>query len=261
MSKTSLAVGQRAGHGRVSGGARMSAYQGTETKEELLGRLREHRRLDQIVQGTYWRGGRGCSVGCCTHDPHGGHDQFPARWGIPEHLARLIDGIFERLSEKEAIEWPERIMAAIPVGADLSLVWSRFAVWLLADGEYGVLRHAPDANTSKAIRQVVKCYKRRIQGDEPARDEWGDACVAATVAAADSDGNTYLGAVAARATAEASGVITCVSPAAVISVTTASAAAYHTERYAAAYNTERYAAAQADELARLCAQAPIAEVA
>jgi hypothetical protein len=105
-------------------------------KKATLKQLRHHRMLDQIVQGMYWEGngdGRGCAVGCLTHDPNGGHDQFPERWGVPVQLAYLMDQIFEALPKDEAVEWPVRIMSAIPVGRDLSRVYDRFCVWMLRD--------------------------------------------------------------------------------------------------------------------------------
>ena len=74
-----------------------------ELKRLTLEQLDEHRQLDQIVQGTYWRSedgeelAKGSAVGCLTHDPSGGHDKFPARWGIPVQMAYLMDAIFEAL--------------------------------------------------------------------------------------------------------------------------------------------------------------------
>ncbi|MBU9944795.1 MAG: hypothetical protein KTQ12_09200 [Dermatophilaceae bacterium] len=88
-------------------------------KAQVLAELAAHREADQIVQGDYWTDGRGCAVGRLTHDPDGGHDQYPVRWGIPEQLACLEDRVFEGLPESEARLWPERVMAAIPVGVDL----------------------------------------------------------------------------------------------------------------------------------------------
>jgi hypothetical protein len=88
-------------------------------KAQVLAELAAHREADQIVQGDYWTDGRGCAVGRLTHDPDGGHDQYPIRWGIPKQLACLEDRVFEGLPESEARLWPERVMAAIPVGVDL----------------------------------------------------------------------------------------------------------------------------------------------
>jgi hypothetical protein len=88
-------------------------------KAAVLTELAAHREADQITQGRYWEDGKGCAVGCLTHDPNGGHDQYPSRWGIPEWLAHLEDRVFEGLPAADAKRWPERFMAAIPVGVQI----------------------------------------------------------------------------------------------------------------------------------------------
>ena len=89
-------------------------------KAQVLAELAAHREADQIVQGDYWSDGKGCAVGCLTHDPTGGHDQYPIRWGIPEWFAHLEDRVFEGLDPDEARLWPERVMASIPVGVEIA---------------------------------------------------------------------------------------------------------------------------------------------
>ena len=97
-------------------------------KAAVLAQMADHRAAERLVTGTYWDWtiGRGCAVGCLTHDPDGGHAQYPVRWGIPEELAWIEDAIFENLSLEDALAWPERFLAAIEPGADLSGV---HAVW------------------------------------------------------------------------------------------------------------------------------------
>jgi hypothetical protein len=148
-------------------------------KKATLKQLRLHRQLDQIVQGTYWEGngeGKGCAVGCLTHDPHGGHSQFPDRWGIPVQLAYLIDHIFESLAVEESKDWPVRFMSAIPVGKDLSRVWDRFCVWMLKD-------LVPIAGENIVVlEQMILLFERAIAGDEPNDTEWTWAAWAAWAA-------------------------------------------------------------------------------
>lgn len=149
-------------------------------KAATIAEMRAHRDADRIVQGRYWDGGRGCAVGCLTHDPDGGHDQYPLRWGIPESLAWLEDAIFERLTAEEAREWPLAFLEAIPVGADLSGVADRFKLWLLTDS--GLLdRSRPDV--AAAIDRVADLLSRRIAGTEPGPEEWSAAESAAWSAA------------------------------------------------------------------------------
>jgi len=101
----------------------MRAYHGDPTlKAALLAQMADHRAAERLIKGTYWDWtiGRGCAVGCLTHDPDGGHEEYPVRWGIPEELAWLEDSIFESLPLEDALAWPERFLAAIEPGADLS---------------------------------------------------------------------------------------------------------------------------------------------
>ena len=102
-------------------------------KETYLNRVRAHRAADQIVKGQYWEGGKGCAVGCTIHGSE--HSRYEDELGVPRILARLEDIIFERLPNAVAMEWPARFLEASPVGAELSMVSPRFAVWLLGDAE------------------------------------------------------------------------------------------------------------------------------
>ena len=49
----------------------------------------------------------------------GKHEDYETELGIPVELAWLEDRIFEALPNGESLMWPERFLAAIPVGVDL----------------------------------------------------------------------------------------------------------------------------------------------
>jgi len=109
----------------------MRAYHGDPAlKAKVLAQMADHRAAERLIKGTYWDWtiGRGCAVGCLTHDPDGGHAEYPVRWGIPEELAGLEDSIFEHLPLEDALGWPERFLAAIEPGVDLSGVDAAFAL-------------------------------------------------------------------------------------------------------------------------------------
>lgn len=145
-----------------------------ELKDHYLQRVRAHAAADRLIQGTGWENGRGCAVGCTLESYD--HSRYPVELGIPRVLAHLEDRLFERLPKSEAMTWPERFLSVIQPGADLSMVWPRFAVWLL-DVELAKWRtFASDA--------VVRLYNRRIAGDEPSDQEWYQARAAADAAAA-----------------------------------------------------------------------------
>ena len=130
-----------------------------------MNRVRAHREADELIHGTYWEDGKGCAVGCTIHGRN--HAAYEAELGIPEVLAWLEDGIFEGLENGRAKAWPEEFLEAVQVGADLSMVWPRFAHWLLVDPEHGVIRHTKTDRTRKAIEDVAALYQRWISGEKP----------------------------------------------------------------------------------------------
>ena len=151
-------------------------------KETYLARVRAHREADQIIQSYgYWNEGKGCAVGCTLHSDN--HAAYETELGIPQVLARLEDGIFEGVSVERSKSWPEDFLAAIPVGADLSLVWPKFAIWLLTDPDHGVIRFS---KTPQVVEKVAILYSRLIAGDQPTHAEWSAAYAAAAYAAADA---------------------------------------------------------------------------
>ncbi len=135
------------------------------TKRKYLRRVRAHRAADELVQGVgYEKRGdgtvRGCAIGCSL-DAYD-HSRFPVELGIPVEIAYLEDRLFERLPKKLALAWPERVLAAIPVGADLAGVWPRYLVWELRRG----------GNPGPHAEAVARLYERRANGDDPTAAEW-----------------------------------------------------------------------------------------
>jgi hypothetical protein len=160
-------------------------------KAKYLKRVRAHQKADRLVQGTGAEGAgenfRGCAVGCTleVYD----HSRYPIELGIPQELARLEDRIFEGLPVDAAMKWPAQFLSVITPGADLTMVWPRFSLWLLETelGKY------PTSEPATAL------YRRWIAGNKPGVEEWrsaADAAYAADAAAADA-------AYAARAAADA----------------------------------------------------------
>ena len=175
----------------------MLAYHSDATlKREMLAELAEHRKLDQLVKGTYGKGSngdfRGCAVGCSIHSlnrkrgtkyAYGDHEAYEAGFGIPRQLAYLEDRIFENLTVDFG-KWPERFMRAITPGADLSLVAPKFMLWLLVDSKDGVVRFAGKRkDLEAAIERVAELYRRALKGEIIAPTEWNAASYAASHAA------------------------------------------------------------------------------
>ena len=182
----------------------MKAFNGDQKlKEGLVREVNAHRLADRLIHGTYGADKtpdkfKGCAVGCSIHsynklanknlrtNNHGAYEEF----GIPRILAKIEDGIFEGLSRKDAQEWPVLFMNAVPVGADLSGVWAKFAQWLLTDSVHGVIRYAKTDEQKKAIQRVSDLYAK---GKKATKEEFKKAARACRTAAA------YVAAAAAAA--------------------------------------------------------------
>jgi hypothetical protein len=164
----------------------MLAYHNDQAiKDKYLARVRAHRLADELVQGIgFERNGktRGCAIGC-TLDAYD-HARYPIELGIPLEIAYLEDRLFELQTPEAALEWPERVLAAIKPGADLSRVWAHWAVWMLTDEAHGVLRFTVGyADARAAVQSVAALWSRVARGESVDRGEFDKAARAAADAA------------------------------------------------------------------------------
>ena len=122
-------------------------------KAKYQKRLADHRAAEQLIQGTGFEDGKGCAVGC-TLDAYD-HSRYPIELGLPEWLAWLEDCIFEGLPAKEAEQFAEDFLAAIPVGADVQHV----------RGQLATLRHERDLHRLESNTEPYAAEVRAaIQG-------------------------------------------------------------------------------------------------
>ena len=133
-------------------------------KAKYLARLRAHERADEIIHDIGWENGKGCAIGCTLNKYD--HEAYETELGVPESIARLEDVLFEGQSNGAAQTFPRRLLAAIPVGADLSMVTPRFVYWLLVDPQHGVIRFA-NGDGILAIQRVAALYQHWIDTTQP----------------------------------------------------------------------------------------------
>lgn len=148
-----------------------------EVKAEYLARVKAHQKADEIVKGQYWKGGKGCAVGCTIHGSS--HAKYETELGIPMTLAYLEDRIFENLPNDKAKKWPLKFLNAVKPGADLSLVTAKFMVWLLEDEVSQHFDAVKFPDVAKVSAKVIELYKKKIAGEKVSDAEWQEAARAA----------------------------------------------------------------------------------
>jgi hypothetical protein len=153
-------------------------------KAYYLEQVRRHRQADELIRGTGWDGHRGCAIGCTLETYN--HSLYPALLGVPEKIAWLEDWLFENLPSGH-LEWPERFLAAIPEGADLSTVFARWSVRLLDRGldRIGLGDEPWQVTCREAVRRIQDLHR-----DNPLQDraaDWSAAESAARSAAESAD--------------------------------------------------------------------------
>ena len=139
-------------------------------KAFTIERLREHQRLDQIIQGMYSDGkGRGCHLWCLVHEdaPHRSVERL---LGIEQSVGHWLEAVFEGLPGDDCAQWVIDSANAIPVGADLSCCHHHFGLWLPSSGLWTIT----DVNR-EVIETVRVLHERAVNGDMPTPDEWSSA--------------------------------------------------------------------------------------
>ena len=117
-----------------------------------------HTAADEIVQGRYWENGKGCFIGCLAHGADIGRVQELT--GFPFMLTRIAENIFEWLDNETAKGFPQAVIAAPFVGADLSLVSWQFLHWCVSDA----LHQYADAATQAACAPAVQVLADKARG-------------------------------------------------------------------------------------------------
>jgi len=139
-------------------------------KAKYLRRLRAHIKAGALRHGIGWSCGEGCAIGCTLENYD--HARYPIELGAQEELAHLEDAIFEHLDDAESKKWPVQFLSAITEGADLSLVWPRFALWMLSDPASPVAIVALSSpSCAAAVARVAALYRAWVRSGTRPRVE------------------------------------------------------------------------------------------
>lgn len=145
--------------------------------EMVRAQVDAHAAADEIVQGRYWEDGKGCFIGCLAHSED--TDKVEALTGFPLMLTRIAEGIFEGMDNAAAKGFPQQVIAAPAVGADLSLVPWQFLHWCVTEA----LHRYADPATQTACAPAVQVLSDKAQGFPVAADAAAAAYAAAAYAA------------------------------------------------------------------------------
>lgn len=135
-----------------------TAFGGDPTRQQAALTLAQaHADADRVVRGNYWSDKhRGCSVGCMTHASNGGdgsvHSIFERMYGVSALVAQVADDLFEEHEDETATEFHLAWLRAIPLGADLSMVYPKLALWVAEQ----VVN--PDAPTSRRVLATLLAW-------------------------------------------------------------------------------------------------------
>jgi len=148
-------------------------------KAKYLKRLKAHAKADEIIQGTGWKNGKGCAVGCTLENYE--HKQYEVELGIPEWLAYLEDKIFEGLQKEDAMKFPVQFLSAVPVGIGddamyklrCDLDYQRLSILLK---EQTKLHPDDDFGVNKALEEVMRLNQEYV---DPEHEDWSTAMSAA----------------------------------------------------------------------------------
>lgn len=160
----------------------LSYHNDEAVKQKYLDRVRQHREADELKAGVGFKTNakvRGCAVGC-TFDQYD-HSRGPIEIGVQEHLIRLEDAIFEGLAAtgQDYLSFPESFLSCINVGSDLSLVWPKFAYWLLSASDSPLGKHV----SRQYVSDVAYLYRQWIDtGLQPNQEKFKVAARAAEAA-------------------------------------------------------------------------------
>ena len=142
-------------------------------KEKYIARVKAHAEADEIIKGRYWEDGKGRAVGCTIEGED--HNRYEKELGIPAILAHLEDRLFEDMSNEDAMKFPLQFLEAIPVGADLSQVFTKLVIWEWEDEKHGlknIKEIKEDKELSDCCEKVCGMYKRKLNGEEVKVKEW-----------------------------------------------------------------------------------------
>src|ERR1700692_4227756 len=152
-------------------------------KEVLINQLQAHYDADEIIKGTYWQDGKGCSVGCSIHSSD--HSLYEKELGLPEWIARVEDRIFEGLPNHLAKEWPLRFSKAVKIGSNIDKIKIPFLI-LVVESVLDKFDHEKFPECKISIENLLHLLKTNPENSEADSRAAARAAARAAEAAAEA---------------------------------------------------------------------------
>lgn len=197
-------------------------------KQTYIDRAEKHYTADEIVQGIYWKNGKGCRVGCLSHDGENAHFELEKQTNIPEWLSCVADTIHEGLTEEESKSWPVRFIKAVPVKV-FTKEWSAIDIAkkikapfliMVLESTLETFDHNEYPDVKSAVDGSITLWKR----DDFGSDDWRAAAAPTRAAAKAAAKAAAAAAAAVEEAAEASAWAMWAAEAAVAAANAAAAA-------------------------------------
>jgi hypothetical protein len=149
----------------------LRAFHGDPARQkEIIGRVRQHQKHDEIRQLATGEGGKWCAV-ACAFDKYD-HGLMAREMQIPCSLVYANENVFEGSAVAFANKWPLRFVSAPKLGADLSLVPHQLYVWLMTAPESPYIELIDKKDTLAMMREGTELVQSYIDGETTDTDQW-----------------------------------------------------------------------------------------
>src|SRR5262249_50262722 len=143
-------------------------------RESVVARLRDHIEAGRIVPTD--REGPISDANGQRYSLMGGAlntsdlQAFESKSGIPAPVGRLQESVHGLLTAHAA--WTLDWWQAVPPGADLQSLPSRFIAWLLQDHSAAIYPYPLSDDARATMKSLAQLHARAARGDAPSDEEW-----------------------------------------------------------------------------------------
>lgn len=143
-----------------------------EKKDFFIDRMKGHQYADRVAEGEWWDGKKEPFFGCAMETEYNHLGKAAEEMELPKWLVCLGKAIFEGLPPELALEWPVKLLEAVPVETDISEVMHRLSG---AELERAVLRLDKSVDKSGAESEAESAWAARAVARAVERSAWHES--------------------------------------------------------------------------------------